>query len=365
MNRYTKEQLCIIWLDSFLGLEYRHKEQILQGVKSTCSINAFLDEAKDYLVSEVGENVYATLKASANREYLEFILDGYNKKGITAITCRCENYPKAFENINCPPIVIYCKGDLNLLNTDNVFGVVGSRKTLASSIALTERYVKELVSAKFTLVTGIAEGVDAKVLSTALEENGKVISIIAGGFDNVYPKQHYNLVEKVSRTGLVISEYPPQIEPRPYMFPVRNRLISALAKGVLIVSGGIKSGALYTAEYAEDYGKDLFVVPYSVGVVSGAGCNDLIKRGAMLTDTPEDILNFYGMNKESEKIVLSPEEKEIVDVLMDGEKHIEKIGSALNKRVFELMSTLSVLEIKKIVAKNGNIYGLTRNDLED
>ena len=106
-------------------------------------------------------------------------------------------------------------------------------------------------------------------------------------------------------------------------------------------------------------------MPYSVGVVSGAGCNDLIKRGAMLTDTPEDILNFYGMNKESEKIVLSPEEKEIVDVLMDGEKHIEKIGSALNKRVFELMSTLSVLEIKKIVAKNGNIYGLTRNDLED
>ncbi|MBR2498545.1 MAG: DNA-processing protein DprA [Clostridia bacterium] len=365
MYDYTKEQLCIIWLDSFLGLEYKHKAQILEGVNNTSSITAFLEQSKDYLINALGENVYSTLKSSANREYLEFILNIYKKKGITAITFRNENYPKTFKNINCPPIVIYCKGDTSLLNAKNLFGVVGSRKSLNSSLALTERYVKELIKADFIPVTGIAEGVDAKVLTTAIEEKSKAISVIAGGLDNLYPKQHFDLVEKVSEKGLVVSEYPPQVEPRPFMFPVRNRLISALSIGVLIVSGGMKSGTLYTAEYAEEYGKDLFVVPYSAGVISGAGCNDLIKRGAMLTDTPEDILSFYGVESSSEELNLSVEEKEIVNVLFSGEKHIEKISSALNKRVFEIMPTLSVLEIKKVVVKNGNTYGLTRNDLED
>ncbi len=365
MYEFTKEQLCIIWLDSFLGLEYKHKVQILEGVKETSSINAFLDKAKEYLITCVGENEYATLKASANKEYLDFVLDGYKKKGVTPVTKACKNYPKCFENTNCPPPVIYCKGDVSLLNAENLFGVVGSRKSLASSIALTERYVTELINADFIPVTGIAEGVDLKVLTTAIELGSKSISVIAGGFDNVYPKQHFNIVEKISQTGLVISEYPPAVEPRPFMFPVRNRLISALSKGVLIVSGGKRSGTLYTAEYAEEYGKDLFVIPYSAGVISGAGCNDLIKRGAMLTDTPDDILNFYGVKKEEKLVEITPEEREIVKILSDGEKHIEKISIALNKRVFELMSVLSILEIKGVVVKNGNTYGLTRNDLEE
>ena len=122
----------------------------------------------------------------------------------------------------------------------------------------------------------------------------------------------------------------------------------------------------HIAKYAEEYGRDLFAVPYSVGIQSGAGCNELIKKGALLTDTPEDVLAFYGVENKKEQISLSVEQKAIVDLLKDGEMHIENICKALGKKVFEISPLISILEINKIVVKNGtNVYGLIRNDLEE
>ena len=121
---------------------------------------------------------------------------------------------------------------------------------------------------------------------------------------------------------------------------------------------------MYTAGYAVDYGKDLFAVPYSVGIPSGAGCNELIKRGAILTDTPQDIIEFYGKEKKEDKKQLSEEELEIVRTLSDGALHIEKICVALNKKVFEITPILSILEIKGLVSKSANVYQLTTSDLE-
>ena len=217
----------------------------------------------------------------------------------------------------------------------------------------------------FVLMLSLAGHVDAKVISSALSVGGKVVSVVAGGLNHVYPSQHNELVEKVAKSGLVISEYPPDTVPKPFHFPVRNRIIAGLSKGVLIVSGAIKSGTLYTAEYAEEYGKDLFAIPYGVGVPSGAGCNDLIKRGAMLTDCPKDILDFYGKSITKKKIELAQPEREVINVLKNGQLHIDKICTLLNKRVFEITPILSILEIKGIISKSGNVFGLIRNDLEE
>lgn len=365
MNNYTKEELCLIWLDSFIGLEYKHKEKLIELVEETPKIPTVVESAKDYLIGEVGENEYNTIKNSATKEYLDFILSEYDKKGVKIITKLSPDYPKEFEDITCPPICIYYKGNKNILS-GNLFGIVGSRKSLPTSLNIAKNYTEQLSAAGFTLVTGIAEGVDGAVLRAALDCGGKMISIIAGGFDNIYPKQHAELVEKVAEKGLVISEYPPSVVPKPYLFPIRNRMIAGLSCGVLVVSGAIKSGTMYTAEYANDFGKDLFAVPYGIGVVSGAGCNELIKKGAMLTDTPSDILEFYGAEKkENIKPNLTEEEKSIVKVLSNGELHIEKICAALKRRVFEITPILSVLEIKGLVVKSGNVYALTRNDLEE
>ncbi len=364
MKKYTKEELSLIWLDSFDGLEYKHKEIIFNFLKEEDRITDGLNLAKDYISANVGENEFNTMLSSANQTYLNYVLDELDRKGIVAITFLSKEYPEQLSQIEIKPLILYAKGDVELLKGD-IFGIVGSRKSLPLSISLAEEYAKEL-SKSFTIVTGIAEGVDCAVIKSALQEKAKVISVIAGGFDNIYPSANKHLLDKVAENGLALSEYPPKVAPKPYYFPVRNRIIAGLSKGVLIVSGSKKSGTLYTAGYAGEYGRDLFVIPYSVGVKSGEGCNDLIKNGGILTDNPQDVLEFYGIKNTQTQVKVTEEEKELLKVLSDnGQMHIEKLASALNKRTFEIMSTLSILEIKGLVVKSGNVYGLARSYSEE
>ncbi|MBQ9735044.1 MAG: DNA-processing protein DprA [Clostridia bacterium] len=362
--KYSKSELCYIWIDSFLGLEYKHKQQLYNYIDGKSDIKNIIERSREYIVSAVGENSYNTIRNSATGEYLNYLLKGFEDRGIVAVTYISEDYPVSLKDLPVPPFVLYAKGNVKLLN-EKLFGIVGSRKSLPLSIKLAENYAKELIGAKYVLVTGIAEGVDSAVLKTAVDNGGKTISVIAGGFDNIYPKSNQDLLSKVVESGLAISEHPPQTVPRPFHFPVRNRIIAGLSKGVLIVSGAMKSGTLYTAEYAEEYGKDLFAIPYSAGISSGAGCNDLIKRGAYLTDSPEDILSFYGENNEKRKETYTDAEREILRALSDGELHIEKLSSALKKNAFEITPILSILEIKGVVVKSGNVYGLTRKYSEE
>lgn len=366
MIKYDKKELCLIWLDSFLGLEYKHKYELYKRAsESGQPISELLQSSKDYLLSEIGAEAFGTLASSCTAGYLQFVTDGLSRRGVAAVTVESADYPEGLLNTPCPPLVLYAKGDTKLLKSKS-FGIVGSRKSLPLSVKIAENYTEELCGAGFTVVTGIAEGIDSAVLKSALNCGGKAISVIAGGFDHVYPASNRDLFERVGKNGLAISEHPPEVSPKPFHFPVRNRIISALAKGVLIVRGALKSGTLYTAEYAEEYGKDLFAVPYSPGIESGAGCNDLIKRGAILTDNPNDILDFYGIKKQNaKKIVLTDSEREIINALKNGELHIEKLSGVLGKRVFEITPTLSILEIKGLVVKTGNVYGLIRNYSEE
>ena len=362
MKNYTKEELSYIWIDSFIGLEYKFKKEILEIIGEN-GINISLSQNKDYIVKLIGTENYNTLITSSNKDYLEFVLSALNNREVVAVTYVSKDYPEDLFNVECPPLVLYCKGDLTLLDGES-FAIVGSRKSLPLSINLAENFAKDLCSSGFTLVTGIAEGIDCAVLSTALDMKKKVISVIAGGIDNIYPKSNIELIERVAKQGLVVAEYPPEIAPKPYYFPVRNRIIAGLAKGVLVVSAGKKSGTMYTAEYADDCSKPVFSVPYSLGVSSGEGCNELIKKGAILCDNADDIISYFGKQTKKEEVSLTDGEKEIISILSDGEMHIEKICLALNKKVFEITPLLSMLEMKKIIVKSGNIYGLTRNNLE-
>ena len=364
MRKYTKEELSLIWLNSFDGLEYKHKEIIFDFIKNEDRITDGLNLAKDYIKNNIGENEFNTMLASANQTYLNYVLDELDRKGVVVITFLSKEYPESLSQIEIKPLVLYAKGNLELLNGD-IFGIVGSRKSLPLSLSLAGEYVKEL-STNFTFVTGIAEGVDTAVIKSALQENAKIISVLAGGFDNVYPSTNKDLFDKVAEKGLVLSEYPPKVSPKPYYFPIRNRIIAGLSKGVLIVSGSKKSGTMYTAGYAGEFGKDLFVIPYNVGVKSGEGCNDLIKNGGILTDTPQDVLDFYGIQKAQTKLELTDEERDLLKALSDnGQMHIEKLSGVLGKRTFEIMSTLSNLEIKGLIVKGGNIYGLARSYSEE
>lgn len=368
MKRYTQDDLLLIWLDSFSKISYENKQRLFERLKGKQDIKKLIIKSRDEFSLLVGDDVYSQLCERAENDYFAEILSEVEKRRIVAITVASDDYPELLKQTTEPPLVIYAKGNIELLSTD-VFGVVGSRKCLPLSQNVCKEYVSSLLGAGFTVVTGIAEGIDKTVIQTAIENNGRVISVLAGGFDNVYPKQHEELVSAIiSKGGVVITEYTPTTSVMPYNFPVRNRIIAGLSKGVLIVCAGKKSGTLYTAEYAEEYGRDLFAVPYSVGVASGVGTNDLIKRGAFLTDTALDILSFYGLSEQTEIVEqkLDADEEKIVSVLKEGPLHIEKICEKTGKKIFEISSYISLLEIKGIIVKAGiNVYGLGKNIPED
>ena len=360
MKKYTTEELCLLWLDSFIGLEYKHKAELYNLINGKPKIAEVLEKGKDYIVSNMGVKDYEIIKNSANDVYLRYVLDGLKRRKVTALTIDSKEYPNILKQTPVPPLVLYYKGNVSLLK-ENLFGIVGSRKCLPIARKTTEEYTKTLIKSGFTPVTGTAEGKDETVLKTAIANGGKVVSVLAGGFDHVYPASNIDLLDKVCENGLVITEHTPETVTKPYFFPVRNRIIAGLSKGVLVVSASIKSGSIYTAEYAEEYGRDLFAVPYGVGVPTGAGCNELIKRGARLTDIPEDILEYYGIESTVEKIALSGTENEIVQALSNGNLHVENICEMLNKPVYELSPILSAMEIKGLIIKTGvNVYGLTR-----
>ncbi|MBQ9756157.1 MAG: DNA-processing protein DprA [Clostridia bacterium] len=366
MAKYNGSELCLIWLDSFEGLEYKHKKELYKLINGKDGIRELLVKGKDYIVSSIGENEYNTLLNSANQNYLTYITDGLERRNITVVTIESSDYPETLKQTPFAPLVLYAKGDVSLMNTD-CFAMVGSRRSLPIAIKTAERFATAVSKSGFTLVTGIAQGVDETVLRSVTDNGGKVISVLGGGFDAIYPKSNTELVDKIAETGLVITEYPPEVVSRAHHFPIRNRIIAGLSKGVLVVSGAIKSGTQYTANYAMEYGKDLFAIPYGVGVESGSGCNDLIKRGAILADTPSDILNFYNLEQvEVQKPLLTEEQRRIINGLKDGEKHIQQLSGILNKPVFQLTPLLSELEIMGVVNRNGaNVFGLTDSAMEE
>ena len=244
----------------------------------------------------------------------------------------------------------------NVIAKEKSFAIVGSRKSLPYSVAVANKFADRLSKSGIVLITGIAEGVDESVITGAIE-SGKIISVVAGGFDKIYPSKNTALAEEVAKKGLLISEHPPEVLSKNFLFPIRNRIIAGLSDGVLVVSAGLKSGTLYTAEYAEDYSKPVFAIPYTPNIESGLGANALIKKGAYLCDSVEDIFEVLGVEENKKVITLTDEEKLVLSVIKEEEIHIEKLAERLGKKVYELMPTLSMLEIKKLITKSmGNIY---------
>ncbi len=361
--KYSKSELAVLWLDGFDGLEYKHKREFLNFLNETPDLNLLLDEFKDYVESNCSTAVYLSMRASLNKDYFERITNELSDRGITAITCFSSAYPKELKELSNYPLCLYTKGNVELLKEEK-FAIVGSRKCLELSASLAKDFSLELISVGFTLVTGIAEGIDKTVLEVG-EKSGKIICVYPCGFDHVYPATHKDLMDRIAKNGLLISEFLPSVTLRQYMFPVRNRIIAGLSKGVLVVSAGEKSGTMWTAEFCEELSRQVFAIPYSVNVESGAGCNELIKKGAYLTTSPSDVLDYFGKKTNAVKLELSNEEKEIVSLLKDGEMHIETICEKINKKTFNVSPVMAMLEIKGVVVKCGaNIYGLTGKKTE-
>jgi len=351
---YTQEELDLITLASLDELTYLQKKSLLSDLTSPTP--DFVKDKKS-LIKSLSRGVYNKVREKYfSDEYREELMLGLEEAGVSIVTCFSENYPKLLRNTDVPPLVLYCKGNVSLLKTD-CFAVVGSRKTLAQPLAECKKISKELTR-HFTVVSGIAKGADAAALEGALE-SGKVISVLANGFNYFYPPENRSLTEKVAERGLLVSEYPPDVAPKKYYFPVRNRIIAGISKGVLVVSAGIKSGALITAHYADVYNRNIYAFPYNLGVTSGEGCNFLIKNKAKLTENTLDIFCDFGLDfKPQEEEKLSAEEEKLLAAIRElGEAFLPDVAEKLGVFPFRLMPVVSKLEIKGLIVRlGGNRY---------
>ena len=348
---YTNEEINLIILSSFSEISYAFKKIL--------SEQADLKNYENFLIKTLSGGVYNKVNSLFHDEgYRGGILKSLEKKGIKCVTIYSDGYPETLKNISAPPVVLYCKGDVSLLKT-NCFSIVGSRRTSQKSLADCKKMAGE-ISSRFTVVSGFADGADSAALEGALAAGGKVISVFANGLDYIYPAINRPLADKVEKCGLIITEYPPEVGPKPYHFPVRNRIIAGLSKGTLVVSADKNSGALITADYAADYGRDVFAFPYSIGAFSGAGCNALIKKGAFLAENILDIFGVYSLdfNTPAQTDSLSEDENAVyVAVKSLGDAFLPEVAETLGKPLYEVRSIICALEIKKkVAALGGNRY---------
>lgn len=214
----------------------------------------------------------------------------YSYNGIHVITYFDDEYPDLLKEIFQPPWVIYAKGDLSLLVNKPKLAVVGARQATEYSRKSIEYLFPNLIKNDVIIVSGLASGVDSIAHRVAIQLSGKTIGVIAGGFYHIYPKENKNLALFMMRNHLVISEYPPHVRPSKWQFPMRNRIISGISSGTLIIEAKRRSGSLITANYALNEGREVFAVPGNIQSPSSIGTNELIQQGAKLVMNSSDIL---------------------------------------------------------------------------
>lgn len=287
---------------------------------------------------------------------IEEFLNKIHKKEIKFTIYGDEDYPSELMNLYAPPAVIYYIGDLSLVNTTTA-GIVGSRKCSYYGSAVTRSISNYLSSMDITIVSGAARGIDSIAHKIAIENGTKTIGVLGCGIDVYYPMENKKLIDSIAKNGLLISEFPLGYPPLPKNFPQRNRIISALSKIVIVTEATEKSGSLYTANYSLELGKDVMAVPGNINEKSYKGCNNLIKEGALMYTSKDDLTIYFGKEISQDESILSEDEKRIMKIINFTPKHLEDIKKYSKIDYEKLNIVLLNLQFKnKITCIIGNYY---------
>ena len=277
-----------IWLASVEGLGPVKKFALLNKFETAKRIyNATEKEILkvDGMSDKIVQNMQKAKDAKLLEKYEKYIL----KNDIKIINISDDNYPAKLKNIYAPPITIFAKGDISLLNSKSI-AIVGSREPSKYGIYVAEKFSKELSKEGVTIVSGLARGIDTFAHVGALSSFGKTIAVLGSGIDVVYPKENAKYYREISEKGLIISEYIVGTAPESKNFPQRNRIISGLSDGVLVVEARKNSGTMITTDFALEQGKELYVIPGNITSNLSVGTNNLIKEGAKLVTDVYEIL---------------------------------------------------------------------------
>ncbi len=281
------------------------------------------------------------------------------KAGVKAYSWRDEDYPARLKEVDDHPPVLYVRGDL-LPEDDWGIAVVGTRRATPYGRQAAEHFSTDLARQRITIVSGLARGVDAIAHRAALNAGGRTIAVLACGLDIVYPPEHARLAAEISQHGALVSDYPLGTQPRSEYFPRRNRILSALSLGVLVIEGDVDSGALITARNAIDQNREVFAVPGSIYAPTYRGANKLIQEGeAKLVTRTEDILEELNLTMTSQQLELlevttaDPTEAALLKVLSNQPIHIDEVQRLSGLPIGAVSGALALLELKGMVRQVG------------
>lgn len=279
------------------------------------------------------------------------------------VTLGDNDYPQSLLNIPDPPLLLYVKGGLDRLNITSV-AVVGSRNATPQGIGNAEAFSRSLSDAGFCVISGMAHGIDAAAHRGALRGHGSSIAVVGTGLDKVYPAANRELAHMLAAQGAIVSEFPLGTPPLAANFPRRNRLISGMSLGCLVVEASLQSGSLITARLALEQGRDVFAIPGSIHAPQSKGCHALLKQGAKLVESAQDILEELDRPVKpltSKDGIALPESASVYPALLDLMGHdpvgMEALNSRCNLTVSQLSAMLLVLEMEgHISALPGGLY---------
>lgn len=320
-----------------------------------------VDGARLCKVRGIGEKLCANLLAQRDEIDPSAEIERAAASGARILTPLDDEYPDSLRSIYNPPLALYIRGHL-LPEDQRALGMVGSRKATHYGINVADRFAYQLAQTGFTIVSGLARGIDTAAHQGAVKAKGRTIAILGAALDQLYPPENAELADIIAAHGAVISEYPMGRPPDRQTFPYRNRIISALSMGVLVVEAGLKSGSLHTADAALEQGRSVFAVPGRIDHPSARGTHGLIKNGAKLVDNVSDILEEFELlipTGELEKpehpplarleIPLSDVEKKIVETLWPGTLDVDSLMRAVGLTSAEMSGVLLGLEMKRVI----------------
>jgi DNA processing protein len=285
------------------------------------------------------------------------------ERGI-AVYCPADaGYPRLLAEISGRPPILYCRGEL-LPEDEVAVGIVGTRRATSYGRQAAQEISSVLAAAHVTVISGLARGVDAAAHRAALSAGGRTIAVLGSGVDVIYPGEHRQLAEQIQASGAIVSELPPDAKPDAQNFPARNRIISGMSLGVTVIEAPLRSGALITATFAADQGREVFVVPGSVFAGSSEGSNALLRDGARIVRNGEDILEDLQLGEANGSrptqtalpLDLSDDELVIFAKLGAEPQHIDELVEATGFSAGKLNALLMTMELKSLVRNHGMQY---------
>jgi DNA processing protein len=313
-------------------------------------------------VPGVGAKIVSAIIAAPGDDSVATQLQICRDHDIQILSSSSSQYPRILDEIYDPPSVLFCAGEITAADEIAV-AIVGTRHATQYGKKVAEQLARGLAMAGITIVSGLARGIDAVAHRAALDAGGRTLAVLGGGILNVYPAEHAGLADAIKKSGAVLSEALPNVAPKSGCFPRRNRIVSGLSLGVVVVEAGDRSGASISARMAMEQGREVFAVPGRIDSRMSTGCHKLLKDGAKLVQSVDDILDELGplvvpTKIDSETTIhhpaelkLSQQEKKVLNAISTEPTSFDVVVSEVDLPPARVLSTITVLEMRRLIRR--------------